>query len=502
VAFSPDGKTLASGNSTVNTRGTVRLWEVTSGEEIRPLPGHRGQVFSLGFSPDGKLVASAGEDGTVRLWDAVTTREIRTLSGHNGRVFSVTFSPDGRTVVSGGEDWTVRWWDTAGKQRRPRKAKGMVRSIAFAPDGKTFATACWDGFELEVVQIWDAASGGRLRVLAASSQVVFMPNSKAVVAGNGKGQLCIWDAVNGWRPRPLWEGKTGNLFAFSKNGKTIAVPTSDRTVDLLDVGTGRSISTMRWEKGYIWSLAYSRRGIVAVGGDDNRIRLWQAATGKRNGSFVGHERHVECLTFSPDGKSLASASEDGAVLIWKVPGSGESTRPGKLKGKDLRALWSDLADDQPRRAQGAIWALAAAPAEAVPFLAQRLRPVPAAVGQKIHRLINDLNDRRFRVRKSATKDLAGLGKVAEPALQQQLAADETSLEVKVRVKLLLKRLEGAAHPPEERRALRAVQVLADIGTAEARRVLRSLAQGAGGTPLTEEARAALKRLGKRIGTQP
>jgi WD40 repeat protein len=110
VAFSPDSKTLASGDA----ENTIRLWDVTTHRQISvPLTGHTGEVTSLGFSPDGKTLASAGQDGTIRLWDVQTRRELGgSLTGHTGSVQTVAFSPNGRTLASGSVDGTVRLWTT------------------------------------------------------------------------------------------------------------------------------------------------------------------------------------------------------------------------------------------------------------------------------------------------------------------------------------------------------------------------------------------------------
>jgi hypothetical protein len=153
VAFSPDGKRLASASGSAD--GTVWLWDVATGRDVRALQGHSGPVPSMTFSPDGRRLASAGEDATVRLWDAASGLELLVLKGHKGEVTSVAFSPDGKRLASAGYDGTVRLWDAAGGQEvlALKGPPGVVTSVAFSPDGKRLASAGEDG----TVRVWECS---------------------------------------------------------------------------------------------------------------------------------------------------------------------------------------------------------------------------------------------------------------------------------------------------------------------------------------------------------
>jgi len=149
VSFSPDGKTLASGNDDK----TIKLWDITTGKEIRTLQGHSSWVWSVSFSPDGKTLASGSGDKTIKLWDITTGREILTLKGHSSSVLSVSFSPDGKTLASGSGDKTIKLWDiTTGREILTLQGhSSWVWSVSFSPDGKTLASGSGD----KTVILWD-----------------------------------------------------------------------------------------------------------------------------------------------------------------------------------------------------------------------------------------------------------------------------------------------------------------------------------------------------------
>jgi Tol biopolymer transport system component len=148
VAFSPDGRLLASRADD----GTVKLWEVATGREVRTLRGHTDWVRSVAFSPDGRLLASGADDGTVKLWEVATGREVRTLGGHTAGVESVAFSPDGRLLASGADDRTVKLWEVATGQvvRTLGGHTARVLSVAFSPDGRLLAAGSDDA----TVRLW------------------------------------------------------------------------------------------------------------------------------------------------------------------------------------------------------------------------------------------------------------------------------------------------------------------------------------------------------------
>ncbi|QJW95820.1 sigma-70 family RNA polymerase sigma factor [Frigoriglobus tundricola] len=277
VAFSPDGKTLAS----ASRDATIKLWDVATGKERTALTGHTGSVVAVAFAPDGKTVASAGADKEIRLWDVATGKCTRTLSGHTEPVTSVAFGPNGKALASGSDDRTVRLWDPAsGKATATLEGHPAgVECVAFAPDGKTVAAGGGKG----TIQFWNVATGkGTMTVTDGECSVrslAYSPDGKTVASGHARGT----DALK------LWEAATG---------KNVAV---------LDGHTSTAF------------LSYTPSGanLITVSGDMTLV-CWNVATGRGDVSFRDVDSGTS-VTVSPDGKHVATGGTfDKAVKVWDV----------------------------------------------------------------------------------------------------------------------------------------------------------------------------------------
>jgi WD40 repeat protein len=285
VAFSPDGKLLASGS----VDKTIKLWDVATGREVRTLSGHTSWVTSVAFSPDGRLLASCScgkvenyncVQGEIKLWEVASGREVRTLTGHTDWVWSVAFSPDGRLLASGSLDKTIKLWDVA-SGRLVRTLSGhtnAVTSVAFSPDGRLLASGSLD----YTIKLWEVASGSEVRTLSDHP----------------------WYVLS---------------VAFSPDGRLLASGSEDKTIKLWDVASGSRVRTLTGHTYGVNSVAFSPDGrLLASGSGDNTIRLWDVASGRLVRTLSGHTNAVNSVAFSPDGRLLASGSGDNTIRLWDI----------------------------------------------------------------------------------------------------------------------------------------------------------------------------------------
>lgn len=233
------------------------------------------------------------------------------------------------------------------------------------------------------------------------------------------------------------------------------------------------------------------------------IRLWELATGRARlhydrQPYVTQRRDIRCLAFSPDSTLLASGGEDRTILIWDVTGQRTTHLPSKrrLRPAESDTLWNDLSDADAAKAYRAMQTLFAAPEQAISLLKHRLRPADSIEPRRIERLIDDLDNDRFKVRDNADRKLRKIVDDAEPALRKVLAG-KPSLEQRLRIQRLLQVIESAPSPTRLRE-LRAVEVLERIGSVEAQQMLKLLAEGDPQAQLTREAKAARQRLSTRL----
>lgn len=327
------------------------------------LGAHRGTVTTVAFSPDGRLLASGGIDRTVRLWDVATHERLATLA-HSEEVLDVTFSPDSSALASG--TWyggTANVWDIAtGELRSIFQLRDAVDSVAFSPDGGLLAAVgsdyvdtAWANIPTNSVRIWELPTGRtvakRDTAEVAVKALAFSPDGRYLAAVGYAAEVVLWDVETG-EPSKALTGHTAPVFSveFSPNGELLATGSKDGTARLWTVATGKEMATLRpSEETNVCSLAFSPTGktlatmsrswrrtlwdwvplldrVVTTSEDITAIDLWDTATGTRRATSAIEGTLGHSVAISPDGKTLAAAFGDGTVRLFDMP------QPRRLSG--------------------------------------------------------------------------------------------------------------------------------------------------------------------------
>jgi len=322
LAFSSDGSTLAWACQD----GTIRLWDVETKRLAQCLPPGHGELgdaaLCVSFSPDGKLLASGGGDTKVRLWNPMTGEPIGLpLDGHTAWVLGIDFSPDGRRFATVGFDGRVLLWDVATRQAGPPLLghNGRIISVEFSPDGQTLVTGGFD----HTIRFWSVAALRQIGVLrghrSSVESVTFSPDGESLVSTSADGTVKVWDAA----PEPNRSALTSHAgwvsgVALSPDGRTLA--SSDYhtsfAVKLWDVPSRRLMTNFPGPTGSSCRLTFSPDGkILASGGDDGIVRLWDL-TAQRMTATKRCAFSIRALVFSHDGAILAAAGN--GLSAWQV----------------------------------------------------------------------------------------------------------------------------------------------------------------------------------------
>lgn len=514
LALSPDGRTLATSGWPRGVLGgdsSVRLWELDTGKPLALPLGPLTGVCFLTFSPDGRRVATGSSTGDTLLWDSSTGKLLRRWP-----VFGpLAFTSGSATLICGAWDGKVHCFDVATGQKFQQfqahqerlYAPGLsadVKTLVYYTvglngDRKTLVAVGKD----RVLRLWDLATGRQLQDFGGQQkenlqQPVLSPDGKLVAVHYHKG-IQHWDTTTGKLVREHIVPKSYAItdIAFSGNGKLLAtshraaIPGSQSEhywIHVQDVATGKEIRQITTDM--VEAIAFSPDGRTLIGGGERSpdLYVWEVATGKLRHKFAGHLGTVWRVAFAPNGRTMASGSADGSVLIWDVTGARSRQKPApELSANQLDKLWTDLAAEDAGLAFAAMRTLRSAPGQAVNLIAQHLKPAPKVDPKRLAAALAQLDSDEFKARDEAKKELEAMGESVEAELRRALA-NKPTVEVSRRLQQILARLEGV----ELLRRGRALEVLEQIGDL-ARPLLSALARGAPAAQLTQDARAALER---------
>ncbi len=313
VAFSPDGRTLATGIRGENPAppGELKLWDVATGELLATMRGHSSGIIAVAFSPDGRTVATGGLDNTVRVWDVASAALRGTLRGHRSEVVEIVFSPDGRTLAS---------------------------SAAFPSRGATLRDS-------DEIRLWDVETGQERGVLQFENldrtdiyALAFSPDGRGLVTGSSHtdrdsgeitGRVTMWDLATGeWEP--IHRDRLGAILAvaFSPDGNTLASGGVSRIPRLWDVASGDRLHQLPRQRDWVYALAFSPDGEILVTGAGNTrarartspgtLTLWDAASGTMITTIDTDNHGVTSVAFSPDGRQLAVGIFEGNTKVFGI----------------------------------------------------------------------------------------------------------------------------------------------------------------------------------------
>lgn len=325
VAFSPDGRQLATGD----TDCQVRVWDTDTGQLLQICRGHANWVRFVTFSPDGQLLASGGADHTVRLWQAESGVGVKTLSGHSHEVFAVAFSPDGQLLASASGDGTVKLWEVRHGTccQTLRGHQDWVRSLAFLPSSDLAQNRIpsWQlvsGGIDGCIKLWDTATGNCLQTFIGHTgdirSLAVSPDGQILASGSGDGTLKLWDCCT-WECLATYSGHSGGVYCvvFSPTHDWLISSSGDRTVKLWDWHTDICLKTLHGHFNEVCSVAVHPDGQrLACVSLDQKVKLWDISSGRCLHTWEGHTDWALPVAFSPDNRYLASGSNDKTIMIW------------------------------------------------------------------------------------------------------------------------------------------------------------------------------------------
>ena len=325
ASFTPDGSKIL----TTSVDGTIRLWDRTSGEQIRQFTGHNGMVNDVVFLPDGDQILTNGTDGTMRQWMLSTGEEVVRFPDHDGPVWALALSPDGQYLVTSDESGLAYLWDMTSREiiRDFWGHSDVINSAAFSPDGQMIVTGSYD----RTLRLWDAETGDQLRRFdghaGCACVVTFSQSGMTVLSGSTDSTVRLWDIETGDEIQ-RFIGHTSSIFDvdYAPNGQHIASSSNDNTLIIWDMETGEVLRQIRGHTAVVTSIAFSTDGAFLLSGSgDNTARLWDVIIEDEPKTFTNplalsspHSYTVLLSMLSPDGDAIITGNASGEIQFWDI----------------------------------------------------------------------------------------------------------------------------------------------------------------------------------------
>ncbi len=314
AAFSPDGQTIATGD----TSGNVCLWDATGIQKLF-VGSHDNWVTGITFCPDGQEIISCSEDETIKTWNSQTGECLKTFTGHTGWIMGIDLSRDGRLLVSASIDHTVKVWDAHSGEcfHTLTGHTDWLYAIAISADGNWVASGGNDS----LLRLWNPQTGKSIHTLTGNvgriQQVVFDPNCQYVLSAASK-QVMMWDLRTGQLLRSFTFPSFIHMIELNQNANVLAVSLVE-VLQLLDMQTGQCIKTLQGHSKKVPALSFSPDGERLVsGGYDQKIKLWDTSNGRCIKTWEGKVNWLRTVVFSPDGHTLASGGIEPEISLWDI----------------------------------------------------------------------------------------------------------------------------------------------------------------------------------------
>jgi WD40 repeat protein/serine/threonine protein kinase len=318
VALTSDGRFAISGS----WDGTLRMWNLQSGESVRTLKGHTDWVNAVAVTPDGARAISASSDRTLRVWDLETGQSVRTLEGHADRVNAVAVTPDGARAVSASSDRTLRVWDLESGQllRTLEGHLDVVNAVAVTSDGHSAVSASSD----HTFRMWDLESGQLARTLQVHvdwvNAFVATPDGRRVISGSADNTLRVWDLVSGQSVRTL-AGHTNKVTAVAlmPDGCHAISGSADHTLRIWDLERGQLVRTLEGHTDWVTAVVVTLDGRRAISSSaDHTLRMWDLERGQLAHALAGHTDSVTAVALMPDGRHATLISDYRTLRVWDL----------------------------------------------------------------------------------------------------------------------------------------------------------------------------------------